>query len=74
MMPLIGWLIYFQIKLIVGGMYGFCGGGIYEYLKSRRFVSAADEQQKPSKPDSAHDQRTERRLSTDKESPKDRAA
>jgi len=41
-MPLIGWLIYFELKLCIAGMYGICGGGIHEYLKTRRLLAAAD--------------------------------
>jgi drug/metabolite transporter superfamily protein YnfA len=49
-LPLIGWLIYFMIKFSLGGVYGVCGGGIYEYLRSRRLVAAVHEDRILSEP------------------------
>jgi len=43
-MPLFGWVLYFTIKSSIGFTYGFLGGSIYEYLKTRRLVAAAEEE------------------------------
>lgn len=39
-LPIVGWMAYWAVKIIVAHVYGILGGGIYEYLKRKKQVSS----------------------------------